>query len=75
VIVMNLESVRRINRISFVICLTSVLCGVVIGLLGVWGVIGTADGLLWRAVGSCGILFIGSICTSAAIGCFRTNEM
>lgn len=73
-IAMTTAHVRWINNAAFVLCLTSLACGVVIGLLGVWGVIGTTDGLLWKAVGSCGILFAGSICASLAIRCFKTNE-
>jgi hypothetical protein len=50
------------------------VAGVAVGLLGIWGVIGTVDGTLWRALGTCGAVFGGAVFTSLAIRCFKTNE-
>jgi len=71
---MTEANVKRINSAAFLVCLFSLSGGIAIGLLGVWGMIGTADYLLWKALASCGIVFIGVIFASMAIRCFRTNE-
>jgi uncharacterized membrane-anchored protein len=66
--------VKRINSAAFLFCLSSLIGGIAIGLLGVWGMVATTDYLLWKALGSCGIIFVGAICASLAIRCFKTNE-
>jgi hypothetical protein len=71
---MTTEHVRTINSLSFTTCVASILLGIAIASLGIWGLIPTAGGLLWRALGTCGLLFAGSICSSLAIRCFKTNE-
>lgn len=71
---MKNEQLAAINGSSFVVCLVSIVCGVAVGLLGIWGLIPTSDGSLWRALGTCGVVFAGAVCTSLAIRCFRTNE-
>ena len=71
---MKAEQLATINAASFVICLGSIVAGVAVGLLGIWGVIPDADGTLWRALGTCGVVFAGAVCASLAIRCFRTNE-
>ncbi len=71
---MKNEQLATINGTSFVVCLGSIVCGVIVGLLGIWGVISTSDGSLWRALGTCGVVFAGAVCASLAIRCFRTNE-
>jgi hypothetical protein len=68
------EQVTKINSTSFLVCLVSIVSGVVVGLLGIWRVIPFADGTLWRALGTCGVIFAGSVCSSRAIRCFKTNE-
>jgi hypothetical protein len=30
--------------------------------------------LLWRALGTCAVCFVGSVFASLAIRCFKTNE-
>jgi hypothetical protein len=64
----------RINSASFLLCQSSIMSGVVLGLLGIWRFVPVSDGTLWRALGSCGAVFIGSICASLAIHCFKANE-
>jgi hypothetical protein len=70
---MNSEQVSRINGLAFVICLGSIVTGVAVGLLGIWRVIPSEDWTLWRALGTCGAIFAGSVCASLAIRCFKTN--
>ena len=71
---MNQQNVNRINAASFVLCLLSLICGMAVGVLGIWGVISASGGALWRALGTCGVLFLGAICASLAIRCFKTND-
>jgi hypothetical protein len=71
---MTNQRIGIINNASFIICLASILCGMIVGALGMWGAIPTADAILWRALGTCGVLFFGSIFASMAIRCFKTNE-
>jgi hypothetical protein len=47
---------------------------VVVGLLGIWRIIPTEDEVLWRALGTCGVVFAGCVAASMAIRCFKTNE-
>ncbi len=70
---MKNEQVARVNDISFVVSLLSIVAGVLVGLLGIWRMIPSADGTLWRALGTCGAVFAGAVCASLAIRCFRTN--
>lgn len=70
---MTTRHVSQINAVAFIVCLISVASGVAVGLLGIWGLIGSADGTLWRALGTCGTVFAGAVCTSLAIRCFKTN--
>ena len=71
---MSGEQISRINSVSFIICLAAVVAGVVVGLLGIWQVIPTEGDVLWRALGTCGVVFGGSVAASMAIRCFKTNE-
>ena len=71
---MTNAQLTRINGTVFIICLLSIAAGVLVGLLGIWGIIPAADGSLWRALGSCGVVFAGSICASLAIQCFKSND-
>ena len=70
---MTSSQIQRINAAAFVLVLVSIVCGICIALLGVWGVI-AADGVLWKALSTCGIIFAGSILSSQAIRCFKANE-
>ena len=71
---MNGEALHRINSVSFRVCLISVECAVLIGVLGVWDIIPQNSALLWRALGTCGVFFGGAVLASMALGCFKTNE-
>ncbi len=71
---MSHQKLGTINAASFVISLFSILVGIAIAALGIWDVIPTANGLLWRALGTCGVLFIGSVFSSLAIRCFKAND-
>ena len=71
---MTAQRIGTINRTAFLICLAAICAAVVIGSLGIWQIIPTADGMLWRALGTCGTLFAGSVFASLAIRCFKTNE-
>ena len=69
--VMNERTIQRINLSSFVTALVTILLGVVVGILGVWGVISRHDGLLWRILATDGIVFAGAVLTNLAIACYR----
>jgi hypothetical protein len=72
--IMRNNQITTINTTSFIISLASIVCGVVVALLGIWQIIPAADGTLWRALGTCGAIFAGSVGASLAIRCFKTNE-
>jgi|SRR6185437_9474707 len=72
--IMTRQRIGIINSMSFAICLLSIVAGVAIGALGIWGLIPASTGLLWRALGTCGVLFVGAVFSSLAIRCFKTNE-
>ncbi len=65
------RAIQRINFSTFVTALTTIVTGVVIGTLGVWGVIGSHGGLLWRLLATDVIVFVGAVLTNLAIACFR----
>jgi hypothetical protein len=71
---MSGSTIHHINTTCFQTCLVAIVAAVLVGLLGIWGVIPTADGLLWRLLGTCGAIFGGAVLASAAIVCFQTNE-
>ena len=64
-------TLQRINLLSFLTALVTIVLGVVIGILGVWGVLSYETGLLWRALASDVIVFIGAVLTNLAIACYR----
>ena len=68
---MSDQSIRRINVVSFLTALVTILLGVVIGILGVWEIIPRENGLLWKALASDGIVFSGAVLTNLAIACYR----
>ncbi|MDQ3440194.1 MAG: hypothetical protein M3478_07565 [Planctomycetota bacterium] len=68
---MTERTIQRINSFSFITALTTIVVGVLIGILGVWGVIPREDGLLWKVLGSDGIVFAGAVLTNLAIACYR----
>jgi len=66
------QTIQRINLASFFTSLTTITLGVVIGLFGVWGVITSENGLLWKLLISDVILFLGGVLTNLAIACYKT---
>jgi hypothetical protein len=66
------RTIQRINLASFLTSLATILLGVVMGLLGVWGVIPTENALLWKLLISDGIVFAGGVLTNLAIACYKS---
>ncbi len=66
---MTAKSIQRINAVSFLTSLAAIVCGPVLGILGIWGVITTENGLLWKALGSDGVVFVAAVLTNLAIAC------
>ena len=64
-------TIARINLVSFATALVTIALGVVVGILGVWGVVPRTGGLLWRALATDGIVFAGCVLTNLAIACYR----
>lgn len=69
---MSERTIQRINLASFLTSLTTIAVGVLVGLLGVWGVVPTENGLLWKLLLSDGIVFVGGVLTNLAIACYKT---
>lgn len=69
---MTEQTIQRINLFSFLTSLTTIITGVLMGLLGVWGVITTDNWLLWKLLISDGIVFAGGVLTNLAIACYKT---
>jgi hypothetical protein len=65
------KSIQRINLVSFLTSLIAIVCGAVLGILGIWGVIPTENGLLWKALGSNGVVFAAAVLTKLAIACYH----
>ena len=65
------RTIRRINLISFLVALVTIVLGVVVGILGVWDVISSENGLLWKILATDGIVFAGAVLTNLAIACYR----
>ena len=62
--------IGRVNGYSFLTALSTIVVGVIVGILGVWGVV-PAGGTLWRLLGSDAIVFAGAVLTNLAIACYR----
>ncbi len=69
---MTERTIQRINKASFITSLTTIILGVVIGLLGVWGVITRENAVLWKLLLSDGIVFAGGVLTNLAIACYKS---
>jgi hypothetical protein len=69
---MSESTLSRINQVSFLMSLLAIVVAAVIGVLGIWEVIPTVDGLLWKLLGSCGVVFVAAVLTNLAIGCYRS---
>ena len=63
---------QKVNRICLVICIVTVVAASLIALLAVWGVIGEDTHLMWRALGTCAILFFVSAVTMAVLNTYRS---
>lgn len=59
---------------SFVTVLTSIVLGVCVGILGVWGVIPREDGVLWKVLASDAIVFAGAVFANLAIACYKQRD-
>ena len=68
---MTEKTIRRINALSFITALATIIVGVIVGILGVWDVVSRDDGLLWKLLASDGIVFAGAVLTNLAIACYR----
>ena len=64
-------TIQRINVVSFLTALATIVLGVAAGIGGVWGVLPRDGGLLWRVLGSDAIVFAGAVLTNLAIACYR----
>ena len=65
------RTIQRINVVSFLAALVTIIAGVLVGILGIWGVLSRADGLLWKVLGSDATIFAGAVLTNLAIACYR----
>ena len=68
---MTERTIQRINLTSFLTSLAAIVCGAVIGILGIWGVIPYESGALWKALGTDGVVFVAAVLTNLAIACYR----
>ena len=68
---MDDRTIARINFCSFITALVTIVLGVIVGILGVWGVIPRDDNLLWKILATDGIVFAGAVLTNLAIACYR----
>ena len=68
---MDERTIQRVSLWSFVIAVITIVLGVCIGILGVWQMIPREGGLLWKVLGTDGILFAGAVFTNLAIACYR----
>ncbi len=69
---MSDNTIQQINKLSFVTSLLAIVSAAVVGILGIWEVVDTADGLLWKALGTCGAVFAAAVLTNLAIACYRS---
>ena len=69
---MSDSTIYQVNLLSFITALVTIALGVLIGVLGVWGVISREDGVLWKMLATDGIVFAGAVLTNLAIACYRT---
>jgi hypothetical protein len=68
---MTANTIQRINLASFLTSLATIVCGALIGVLGIWGIIPPENGLLWKALGSDGVVLVAAILVNLAIACYR----
>ena len=68
---MTAKSIQHINVASFLTSLIAIVCGAVLGILGIWGIIPAENGLLWKVLGSDGVVFVAAVLTNLAIACYR----
>ena len=68
---MRNETIQRINVVTFIAALGTIIIGVSLATLGVWGAIPNENHILWRLLGTDGIVFAGAVLTNLAIACYR----
>lgn len=68
---MSEQTIRRINVASFVTSLTAIILGVIIGILGVWGIVTSEHAFVWKLLLSDGLVFAGAVLTNLAIACYK----
>lgn len=68
---MSDQTIQRINVISFISALATIIIGAAVATLGVWGAIPRENDLLWRLLGTDGIFFASAVLTNLAIACYR----
>ena len=67
---MSNATISRINSMSFVTSLFSILMGTLIAILGIWEVIDTNTGL-WKGLSSCLAVFTAAVLCNLAIACYK----
>ena len=71
---MNGRGLKRLNSACFAIILASLIAAAGIGIAGIWGYVNHEDGLLWKLLATCGVVFVGAMTASMAIAWFLANE-
>ena len=67
-----MPNMQKVNRICLAICIVTIISASLIALLAVWGVIGEDTRLMWRALGTCAILFFASAVTMTVLNAYRS---
>ena len=64
-------TIQRINVTSFLTAVVTIVLGVLVGILGIWGILSRDNGLLWKMLGTDATIFAGAVLTNLAIACYR----
>ena len=67
---MRPQTLRHITAFSFLTSLATIVVGVAIGVLTVWGIVPHDNGTAWRLLASDAIVFAGSVLTNLAVACY-----
>ena len=67
---MRPQTLRHITAFSLLISLATILAGVAIGVLAVWGIVPHENGTAWRLLASDAIVFAGAVLTNLAVACY-----
>lgn len=62
---------QRINLISFVVALATIVLGVFFSVIGVWDAVPRLNTVIWKILATDGIVFAGAVLTNLAIACYR----